>query len=55
MTVLKHLPSTALSALFLACSATALHAADVKPKGYNTPIPGDVLTPDTVNTRIGTF
>ena len=55
MTVFKYLPSTVLSALFLACSGSALHAADVKPKGYNTPIPVDVLTPDSVKTRIGTF
>ena len=55
MTVFKHLPSTVLSALFLACSGSALQAADVMPKGYNTPIPVDVLTPDSVTTRIGTF
>ena len=55
MTVFNRLPSTVLSALFLACSGSALHAADVVPKGYNTPIPVDVLTPDSVRTRIGTF
>ena len=55
MTVLNRLPFTVLSALCLACSGSALHAADAVPKGYNTPIPVDVLTPDSVKTRIGTF
>ena len=55
MSLITRFPSAVLSALFLACSGSALHAADVAPKGYNTPIPVDVLTPDTVNTRIGTF
>ena len=55
MSVITRFPSAVLSALFLACSGSALHAADVAPKGYNTPIPVDVLTPDTVKTRLGTF
>ena len=55
MTVFTRFPSALLSALFLACSGSALQAADVVPKGYNTTIPEDVLTPDRVNTRIGTF
>ena len=25
------------------------------PKGYNTPIPGSIMTPDKVRTRIGTL
>lgn len=29
--------------------------ADDTPRGYNTPIPGDILTPDTVETRMGTL
>lgn len=55
MTAFSRFPSAVLSALMLACSGSALHAADVVPKGYNTPIPNDVLTPDSVTTRIGTF
>ena len=55
MTVFTRFPTAVLSALFLACSGSSLHAADVIPKGYNTPIPNDVLTPDSVRTRIGTF
>ena len=55
MSLITRFPSAVLSALFLACSGSALHAADVAPKGYNTPIPVDVLTPDTVKTRLGTF
>ena len=55
MTVFTRFPSVLLSALFLACSGSALQAADVRPKGYNTSIPEDVLTPDRVKTRIGTF
>ena len=55
MTVLNRLPFAVLSAFCLACSSSTLHAADVVPKGYNTSIPVDVLTPDSVKTRIGTF
>ena len=55
MTRFTRFPSAVLSALFLACGGSALHAADVVPKGFNTPIPNDVLTPDSVRTRIGTF
>ena len=43
------------SSLLLGSAAAPVHAKDVSPKGYNTPIPEDVLTPDTVRTRIGTF
>ena len=43
------------STLLLGSAAVPVHAKDVSPKGYNTPIPEDVLTPDTVRTRIGTF
>ena len=44
MTAFTRFPSALLSALFLACSGSALQAADVVPKGYNTTIPEDVLT-----------
>ena len=43
------------SALLLAGSGVVLKADNHIPKGYNTPIPVDVLTPDSVQTRIGTF
>ena len=43
------------STLLIGSSALSLQAKDVTPKGYNTPIPEDVLTPDVVRTRIGTF
>ena len=43
------------SALLVAGSGVVLKANNLIPKGYNTPIPGDVLTPDSVQTRIGTF
>ena len=55
MTSFTRFPSALLSALFLACSGSALQAADVAPKGYNTTIPEDVLPPDRVKTRLGTF
>ena len=55
MTVIKHLSTAALSAVLLASGAAGLRAADVTPEGYNTPIPVDVLTPDSVTTRVGTF
>ena len=55
MTPFTRFPSALLSALLLACSGSALQAADVVPKGYNTTIPEDVLTPNRVQTRIGTF
>ena len=42
------------SALLVAGSGVVLKANNLIPKGYNTPIPGDVLTPDSVQTRIGT-
>ena len=53
MTVFTRFPSALLSALFLACSGSALQAADVVPKGYNTTIPEDVLTLSGVNTSSG--
>jgi hypothetical protein len=43
------------SALLVAGSGVVLKADNIIPKGYNTPIPEDVLTEDTVVTRIGTF
>ena len=43
------------STLLIGSSAFSVLAKDVTPKGYNTPIPEDVLTPDVVRTRIGTF
>ena len=43
------------STLLIGSSALSLQAKDVTPKGYNTPIPEDVLTPDVVRTRVGTF
>ena len=43
------------STLLIGSSALSVQAKDVTPKGYNTPIPEDVLTPDVVRTRIGTF
>ena len=43
------------STLLIGSSAFPVQAKDVTPKGYNTPIPEDVLTPDVVRTRIGTF
>ena len=43
------------SALLVAGSGLVLRADNHIPKGYNTPIPEDVLTEDTVVTRIGTF
>ena len=55
MTVIKHLSTAAVSAVLLASGAAGLRAADVTPEGYNTPIPVDVLTPDSVTTRVGTF
>jgi hypothetical protein len=36
------------SALLVAGSGVVLKANNLIPKGYNTPIPGDVLTPDSV-------
>ena len=41
--------------LFCAASGSVLQAAEIRPKNYNTPIPVDVLTPDSVRTRVGTF
>ena len=55
MTAFTRFSTAALSAVVLAGSASALRAADVVPQGYNTPIPEDVLTPDRVKTRIGSF
>ena len=50
------LPSAVLAAsVALGSSATFAQAGDVRLKNYNTPIPVDVLTPDTVRTRVGTF
>ena len=43
------------STLLIGSSTLSVQAKDVTPKGYNTPIPEDVLTPDVVRTRIGTF
>ena len=43
------------SALLVVGSGVVLKADNHIPKGYNTPIPVDVLTPDSVQTRIGTF
>ena len=43
------------STLLIGSSALSVQAKDVTPKNYNTPIPEDVLTPDVVRTRIGTF
>lgn len=34
--------------------AYGAHAQDVRP-GYNTPIPEDIMTPDTIETRMGTL
>ena len=31
---------------------STVSAAEV-PSGYNTPIPASIMTPDTVNTRVG--
>ncbi|MCK4676066.1 MAG: hypothetical protein KAT61_09110, partial [Gammaproteobacteria bacterium] len=43
----------------LAASAVLLSpwamAEQKKPKGYNTPIPSSIMTPDKVKTRIGTL
>ena len=55
MTAFTRFSTAALSAVVLAGSASALRAADVVPQGYNTPIPEDVLRPDRVKTRIGSF
>ena len=50
------LPSAVLAAsVALGSSGTFAQAGDVRLKNYNTPIPVDVLTPDTVRTRVGTF
>lgn len=55
MKAFSRFSSAAFSALLIGASAAPLQAADRIPKGYNTPIPKDVLTPDSVRTRIGTF
>jgi len=41
--------------IFCSASGSVLQAAEIRPKNYNTPIPVDVLTPDLVRTRVGTF
>lgn len=43
------------SALLISGGGLGLNATTKIPKGYNTPIPDDVLTPDSVTTRVGTF
>ena len=59
MQSLKHGSAALVSALLVGVNQVAnggaLLAKDVQPRGYNTPIPEDVLTPDSVRTRLGTF
>lgn len=55
MTTFARLTSAALFSIIFNVGAPSLRAEDLFPKGYNTPIPQDVLTPDNVRTRIGTF
>ena len=43
---------SALALTSLSCGLVA-RAKDQIPKGFNTPIPQDILTPDKVKTRIG--
>ena len=43
------------SSILLGFSTLPVQARDQISKGYNTPIPKDVLTPDRVRTRLGTF
>lgn len=46
--------SSALSGILMALVASAVSAgADEVPKGYNTPIPHQIMTPGTVDTRLG--
>ena len=52
---LNSFPALLASTLLIGSSTLSVQAKDVTPKGYNTPIPEDVLTPDVVRTRIGTF
>jgi len=37
------------------CMFGIVHAEQKVPKGYNTPIPSSIMTPDKVKTRIGTL
>lgn len=43
------------SSLCFGITSIPLHAGQQIPRGYNTPIPKDVLTPNQVQTRLGTF
>jgi hypothetical protein len=49
-----HLIRTVLATAILVSMAAPASALD-KPKGYNTEIPGKIMTPDNVQTRIGTL
>lgn len=50
----KYLLVSLFSALCITAVITA-NAKQTKPPGYNTPIPEVVMTPDTVETRVGTL
>ena len=53
--VFKGLSFLALSGVLLSSPLRAQSGSDDVPKGYTTPIPSELLTPDTVRTSVGTF
>ncbi|WP_050749834.1 DUF1254 domain-containing protein [Synechococcus sp. BL107] len=53
--VFKRLSLLALSGVLLSSPLRAQSGSDDVPVGYTTPIPSELLTPDTVQTSIGTF